>query len=67
MLDFHAFGDESKVSNTVLERIPFDVWVYRAVGSMTPSGVLQAPESQALADWHVVALVAQLPRKRQGF
>jgi hypothetical protein len=66
VLDFHAFGEESKLSNTVLERIPFDVWAYRAVGSMTPSGVVQAPESQAIADWHVVAIVAHVSRKRQG-
>ena len=65
-LNFHAFGDESKLSSTVLERIPFDVHAYRAVGSMTPSGVVQAPESQAVADWHVVAIVAHVSRKRQG-
>jgi hypothetical protein len=65
-LDFHAFGDESKLRSTVLERIPFDLHAYCAVGSMTPSGVLQMPESQELADWHVVALCAQLPRKRPG-
>jgi hypothetical protein len=65
-LNFHAFGDESKLRSTVLERIPFDLHAYRAVGSMTPSGVLQAPEPHELADWHVVALVAQLPRKRPG-
>jgi hypothetical protein len=65
-LNFHAFGDESKLSSTVLQRIPYDLQAYHAVGSMTPSGVLQTPESQALADWHVVALVAQLPLKRPG-
>jgi hypothetical protein len=65
-LNFHAFGQETRLRSIVLKRTAPTAFAWHAVGSVTPSGVLQFAGPEDLTDRHIVAVLAQLPAKRPG-
>jgi hypothetical protein len=59
-LKFHAFGRESGLRSVVLKPTAPAAVAWHAVGSVSPEGVLQLASAEELADWHIVAVLAQL-------
>ena len=65
-VNFNAFGKETRLRSVVLKRTAPTAVAWHTVGSVSPAGVLQLASPEQLADWHIVALLAQLPAKRPG-
>jgi hypothetical protein len=65
-LKFHAFGRESGLRSVGLKPTAPAAVAWHAVGSVSPEGALQLASAEELADWHIVAVLAQLPAKRPG-
>ena len=63
-VNFHAFGEETKLKSTVFKLLGQNPAAWHTVGTVAPQGALQFLAPEALANWHVLALVAQLPAER---
>ena len=63
-IDFHAFGEETRLRSTVFQPVAQDSCAWHAVGTVEPNGALHFLAPHELATWHVLALFAMVPMKR---